>query len=46
MQYNNVIYNAGTVSQRAEFELLAWDERTEKDYTGFVDSIENKWVGS
>jgi len=23
-----------------------WDERAEKDFAGFVDSKENKWVGS
>jgi len=23
-----------------------WDERAEKDSAGFVDSKENKWVGS
>jgi len=23
-----------------------WDERAEKDFDGFVDSNENKWVGS
>ena len=35
-----------THRKNEETRLDAWDERTEKDSAGFVDSKENKWVGS
>ena len=32
--------------ERRNTSWRIWDERTEKDCAGFVDSKENKWVGS
>ena len=34
------------LQKNEEMSWRLWDERTEKDSVGFVDSKENKWMGS
>ena len=39
-------YGCESWTLRKNEETRLWDERTEKDSAGFVDSKENKWLGS